>query len=174
MTNHNIANLSWQQFEQLVAASFRRKGFVATLTADGADEGVDIVLTERDNVLLVQCKHWAARPVGVNIVRELFGVMHAKTARKAILATSGLLTPDAHRFCRENSIHCIDAEALPSFIDPAAMPPQHEIVGNRSDLCPLCGAAMVTRTASRSGRRLRGCSRFPACKGTRSTTAASV
>ena len=174
VTQENIANLSWFQFEQLIAASFRRKGFSAELTADGADEGIDIVLRERDNVLLVQCKHWAAEAVTVNVVRELFGVMHAKNARKAILATSGRLTSEARRFCEDNSIYCIDAKSLLSFVDPDAMPPQHEIAANRRDLCPLCGATMVVQTARRSGRRFRGCSRFPACRGTRSVGAASA
>ncbi|MGN8200432.1 restriction endonuclease [Salinisphaera sp. RV14] len=167
VTPENIANLSWLQFEQLIAASFRRKGFSAELTAEGADEGIDIVLRERDNMLLVQCKHWAAVSVGVNVARELFGVMHAKGARKAILATSGRLTPDARRFCNDNAIHCIDAGSLYSFVDPSAMPPQHEIASDRRDLCPLCGAAMVLRRGRQSGRRFRGCSRYPACKGKR-------
>lgn len=167
VTPENIANLSWFQFEQLIAASFRRKGFSAELTAEGADEGIDIVLCERDNVLLVQCKHWAGQSVGVNIARELFGVMHAKSARKAILATSGRLTPEARRFCDENSIYCLDADNLLTFVDPATMPPQHEIAANRRELCPLCGATMVVRTARQSGRPFRGCSRYPACQGKR-------
>ena len=174
VTQENIANLSWFQFEQLIAAGFRQKGFSTELTAEGADEGIDIVLRERDNVLLVQCKHWAGQSVGVNIARELFGVMHAKSARKAILATSGRLTPEARRFCDENSIYCVDADSVLSFVDPAAMPAQHEIAANRRDLCPLCGATMVARTGRQSGRAFRGCSRYPACKGKRFSGAANA
>lgn len=167
VTRENIANLSWLQFEHLIASSFRQKGFSAELTAEGADEGIDIVLRERDNVLLVQCKHWAASTIGVNIARELFGVMHAKGARKAILVTSGRLTTDARRFCKENAIYCIDGDGLISFIDLDAMPPQHEIAADRRSLYPLCGASMLLRTGRQSGRRFLGCSRYPACKGKR-------
>lgn len=172
VTRENIANLSWLQFEALIASSFKRKGFKAELTAEGADEGIDIILRERDNVLLVQCKHWAAYAVGVNVARELFGVMHAKQARKAILATSGRLTADARQFCRQNSIYWIDSERLLSFVDPSVMPAQSEIAADRRDRCPLCGAPMILRTARQSGNRFWGCSRYPVCKGKRFSAAA--
>ncbi|WP_353157450.1 restriction endonuclease [Salinisphaera shabanensis] len=165
--------MSWLQFEHLIAASYRRKGFTAELTAEGADEGVDIVLRERDNVLLVQCKHWNSYQVGVSVARELFGVMHAKRARKAVLATSGRLTVEAERFCRENAIYWLDAKRLPAFIDPAAMPPRSEIAADRDSRCPLCGATMVQRTARKSGHKFWGCVRYPACRGKRFAAARS-
>lgn len=167
VTAENIVNLSWLQFEHLIAASYRRKGFSAELTAEGADEGIDIVLRERDNVLLVQCKHWNSYQVGVSVARELFGVMHAKGARKAVLATSGRLTVEAQRFCKENAIYWLDAQRLPTFIDPAAMPPQAEIAADRDSRCPLCGATMVRRTARQSGQKFWGCVRYPTCRGKR-------
>ena len=167
ITAENITNLSWLQFERLIADSYRRKGFDAELTPEGADEGVDIVLRERDNVLLVQCKHWNSYRVGVSVARELFGVMHAKAARKAVLATSGRLTAEAERFCRHNAIYWLDADRLPGFIDPRAMPPQAEISADRASRCPLCGDAMVARTGRKTGRPFWGCVRYPACRGKR-------
>lgn len=171
LTLANIDNLSWLQFEYLIAASFRKKGFSAELTADGADEGVDIVLRERDNVLLVQCKHWGSYRVGVKIVRELFGVLHAKEARKAILATSGRLTADAWKFCKDNAIYCIDRDKLLTFVDAEAMPPLSEIRSDRASLCPLCGSSMTLRTARQTGKQFHGCSRYPQCRGTRAVRA---
>lgn len=172
VTAENIANLSWLQFERLIADSYRRKGFDAELTPEGADDGVDIVLRERDNMLLVQCKHWNSYRVGVSVARELFGVMHAKGARKAVLATSGRLTDEAERFCRDNAIYWLDADRLPGFIDPRAMPPQAEIAADRGSRCPLCGDSMVARTARKTGRPFWGCSRYPACRGKRFAEAA--
>src|SRR5699024_8769159 len=57
VTLKNIRNLSWLQLEQIVAASFRKRGFDAELTAEGPDGGVDIVLRKSDDISLVQCKH---------------------------------------------------------------------------------------------------------------------
>ena len=78
-----------------------------------------------------------------SVARELFGVMHAKGARKAVLATSGRLTAEAQRFCRDNAIYWLDADRLPGFIDPQAMPPQAEIAADRGSRCPLCSAVGV-------------------------------
>ena len=167
VTRRNIADLSWLQFEHLIAASFRAKGFSAELTCEGADEGIDIVLRERDNVLIVQCKHWLCQRVDVATVRELYGVMHAKNARKAILATSHRLTAEAQRFCQTNAIYCIDADNLMAFIDPAAMPAQADINAERQSRCPLCGAGMVRRVAHKSKQPFFGCSRYPTCRGKR-------
>ncbi|WP_221180142.1 restriction endonuclease [Salinisphaera japonica] len=169
VTADNIANLSWLQFEHLIAASFRAKGFAAEVTPDGADEGVDIVLRERNNVLLVQCKHWLSKPVGVATARKLLGTLHAKNARKAVLATSNHLTPHARVFCNDNAIYVIDADTLVSFIDAGSMPGLRDIDPNRRSRCPLCGSAMVERNARQPGPSFFGCSRFPACRGRRFT-----
>lgn len=168
VTNENMDNLSWLQFEQLVAASFRQMGFDAELTAEGADGGIDIVLRKGGTMSLVQCKHWDNYSVGVKIVRELFGVMHARQAQKAILVTSSQLTGDARRFCEANSIGYFDRGGLLAFVDPAAMPPLYEISKDRSRLCPFCSSPLKLRKARKTGMQFYGCSRYPRCKGTRS------
>lgn len=35
--------------------------------------------------------------------------------------------------------------------------------------CPICGAAMVSRKQAATGQRFWGCSKYPACRGTRNT-----
>ncbi|WP_202962181.1 topoisomerase DNA-binding C4 zinc finger domain-containing protein [Salinisphaera shabanensis] len=79
----------------------------------------------------------------------------------------GELTQAARDFCRENSIYWLDASPLPAFVDPQAMPPQHEIAADRASLCPLCGAQMTLRTAKKTQRPFWRCTRFPACRGKR-------
>ena len=70
-----VDGLSWQRFEQLVGASFERQGFSVKETGNaGADCGVDLELRKGSELHLVQCKHWKALKVGVDVVRELYGV----------------------------------------------------------------------------------------------------
>lgn len=168
----NIDNLDWLQFEQLIADSFGYKGFVAETTADGADGGVDIVLRERDNVLLVQCKHWSGSRVGVKVARELYGVLHARGARRAIVVTSGGLTADARRFCEANAVHYIDRTGLVDVLDPRAMPASRAIDPDRDRRCPLCGSDMIECPVQATGRVFRGCVRYPHCRGTRAAPTA--
>ena len=119
----NIAKLGARQFEQLVAASFRRKGFEVDSTSKNERDGIDLVLRERDKVLLVQCRHGQDAPLDEALVRELAERVHDKPGHKAILATAARLSPAIHAFCREHSIHALDIDRLLLFADPAAMPP---------------------------------------------------
>ncbi|KSQ21593.1 restriction endonuclease [Pseudomonas aeruginosa] len=132
-----IRGLSWQQFEQMVGESFRRKGFSVQETEEGADGGVDLVLNKGSELFLVQCKQWKAAKVGVQVVRELYGVMSACGAAGGFVVTSGSFTPDAFKFARGTSVQLIDGAALalmvkagrderiPTATFPAAGAPKH-------------------------------------------------
>ena len=74
-----LDGISWREFEMLVGEGFRLQGYQVVETGGGgADGGVDLVLTKPGNnggeKFLVQCKQWRAFKVGVDVVRELYGV----------------------------------------------------------------------------------------------------
>lgn len=97
-----LDRLSPRQFEELVASLFRNHGFDVELTAKTKDGGYDIVAISSANLrgetTLIEVKHFAPhRPVGVGVVRALYGVKHFRSARKVILATSSYVSPDAKR-----------------------------------------------------------------------------
>jgi len=168
-----LEGISWQYFELLVGELFRRRGYSVVETVGGADGGVDLVARREGKRLLIQCKHWRARDVGVAVVRELFGVVTARKASGGAVVTGGRFTVEAVKFAREVNIELIDGTML-----------RAEVRGGRGDLprepsiqappdtvgCPICQSSMVRRTARRganSGKAFWGCSRYPACKGTR-------
>lgn len=71
--------MSRQEFEMLVGEAFRLLGYRVVETGGGGpDGGVDLVLIRGTEKFLVQCKQWKATRVGVDVVRELYGVMAAK------------------------------------------------------------------------------------------------
>ncbi len=97
-----LRDLSPREFEELVASLFKNNGFTIELTARTRDGGYDIVMAEHSSLdsgpILVECKHFApGRPVGVGIVRALYGVKVLRSASKAILATSSYVSKDAKR-----------------------------------------------------------------------------
>jgi len=64
-----IRALPWREFELLVAEAYRRKGYrVAERGGGGADGGIDIELRAGGKTLVVQCKRWKTRTVGVAMV----------------------------------------------------------------------------------------------------------
>lgn len=96
-----VAQMSWQDFEALVGEYFRRQGFAAVNHFEaGPDGGVDVLLTKGTDRYLVQCKHWRALRVGVQPVRELYGVMAAQRAAGGFVVTSGTFTDEARQFVR--------------------------------------------------------------------------
>ena len=173
----SIRSLTWREFEQLVGEAYRRQGYdVEETGGGGADGGVDLVLRGHGETVLVQCKQWRERQVGVDKVRELFGVMTAEGATRAILVTSGNFTNDAQSFKVGKPLVLVDGPALAQLLrDVQPARPMAQSAAGRSaapasTACPRCGSPMVLRTAKRGatvGGSFYGCSRYPACKGTR-------
>jgi restriction system protein len=181
-----LDGMSWQQFELLVGEAFRLQGYaVAETGGGGADGGVDLVLTRNGEKFLVQCKQWKAFKVGVNVVRELYGVMAATGAAGGFVVTSGRYTEEATNFASGRNVKLVDGPRLHALIQQArgargathvnetAVRPKPAAAGGGADasqLCPLCSKPMVKRLARRgpnAGGEFWGCTGYPGCKGTR-------
>lgn len=185
----SLRSLSWREFEQLVGEAYRRQGYdVEETGGGGADGGIDLVLRGHGETVLVQCKQWRVLQVGVDKVRELFGVLHAQGATRGFLVTTGTFTNEARSFSAGKPLMLVDGPALAIFVhqvrtspQPATStfhpPPSTDPTAPPSDrppaspaTCPQCGAPMVLRTAKRganAGNNFYGCTRYPACKGIR-------
>ena len=171
------AGLTWSQFERLIREFYRRKGAsVASRGGPMADGDIDLDLTyPTGERLIVQCKHWKNRHVGVKPLRELWGVLDDEKADGAIFVTSGSFSADALTFARGKRMELIDGPKLSAMMAelkrnqpaaPAAEPTQSP----RNPLCPRCESPMVLRTARRganAGEQFWGCSTYPMCQGTR-------
>jgi len=115
-----IDGMSWRQFEQLVGEAFRLQGFaVSEQGGGGPDGGVDLELRRGTELNLVQCKHWRAYKVGVDVVRAHYGVMAARGAAGGCVITSGRFTTDAKRFADGRNLELIEGEQLQVMIRQA-------------------------------------------------------
>ena len=170
-----IDRMSWQDFEILVGEYFRRQGFGVTDNGGGgADGGVDVVLQDGDDRFLVQCKHWRTQRVGVQPVRELYGVMAAHGVSGGFVVTSGDFTEDAVRFADGLALTLVNGKTLLHGIraQVGSGPAATAAADLSTPDCPQCGAAMVLRQArsgANAGRQFWGCSRYAQdrCRGTR-------
>jgi restriction system protein len=111
-SHNSLGNMSWRDFEYLVGEYFRRRQFSVEEAKSGADGGVDLVATKGMEKYLIQCKHWKAHKVGVNVVRELLGVMVGVGATGGFVVTSGEFTEDAIDFAKTNNILMLDGKEL--------------------------------------------------------------
>lgn len=112
----DLMDLSWENFEHLVGEAFRQRGFSVSETSSGPDGGIDLELRKDGELHLVQCKRWRARRVGVEIVRELYGVMSARGAVGGYVVTSGTFSPEARKFAAGRNIELWDGAALKATI----------------------------------------------------------
>jgi restriction system protein len=170
----SIRELSWREFEQLLATAFRRRGFRVDDTGPGPDGGIDLVLHAGNRSLAVQAKHWKTRKVGVGKVRELLGATIAAGCDGAMLVTSGMATAEAKKCAAGNDIDLIEGEELARMILEVQRRPVDQVTPDPNDagvpVCPTCGSDMVRRTARKganAGTTFWGCSTFPHCRGTR-------
>ena len=195
-----LHEMSWREFEHLVGEGFRLQGYQLLETGgNGPDGGVDLVLRRRGEKYLVQCKQWKAFKVGVEIVRELYGVMAARGVAGGFVVTSGNFTAEARAFAAGRNVQLVDGTKLFAMLQQAraaqemargkarAEVPQKPstskdgapagtttgTAAKSAPSCPVCTAEMVSRTARKganAGRAFWGCSSYPACKGTRTAT----
>lgn len=99
-------------FEHLCAELFRAKGYTVKRTGGCGDGGVDLAARREDELVVVQCKRFREKPVGVNLVRELLGAMTAERADHGYLLTTSRFTRDAQDFARGRNLTLVDRRAL--------------------------------------------------------------
>ena len=176
-----LNKLSWQDFERQVGEVYRQRGYqVDEFGGGGADGGVDLRLRRDGTTAIVQCKRWKTYKVGVKPVRELFGVMAAEKADRAMFITSGVYTEEALRFAEGKPLELVDGaqlaemlrqfqtslrQAMASSTTPA-LPlnqPAPSATAPARPKCPRYGSVMVLRRAKsgqHAGKEFWGCSMF--------------
>jgi restriction system protein len=172
----SLRALPWKRFEDLLGEAYRRQGYrVEETLGGGADSGVDLVLCKESRTVLVQCKRHKS-PIGVTVVRELYGVLIDRGAAGAKLVATTNFTPDAVAFAAGKPIELIGSAALLELIrsvqESGNIAPRvtEKDQGQRAPACARCGSEMVMRKArqgANAGQSFWGCSKYPECRGTR-------
>ncbi len=182
----SLKKLSWRKLEYLVAEAYRRKGYkVQENYNTGADGGVDVIISKKGIVTYIQCKHWRDK-VGVKIVRELYGVVNAEGANRAMVVGTSGFTKDAKEFATKTGVILMDGRSLVGLVNQLKKNVRKNVeqqIDNRPSAADIfdtpvlsnpecsCGRIMVKRITKRGankGKVFWGCSAYPDCKETRS------
>jgi hypothetical protein len=102
---HQAYDLHPRRFEELIAELLAREGLEVELTPPQKDGGRDIMAVMNTPLgrylYLVECKRYAKqRPVGVEIVRALYGVVEAERATAGLIITTSRFSQPAQDFHR--------------------------------------------------------------------------
>jgi len=108
------------EFEKEVLRVVKDMGFLADSTARSADGGIDILAHRDDPPLagryIIQCKDWS-KPVPVEVVRELYGVVTARQATEGILITTSRFTKPALEFASGKPLELIDGQQWQEMVE---------------------------------------------------------
>lgn len=96
-----LNDVSPRGFEFLIAALFRKKDYATRVTKQTRDGGADIICTSFSHpikqTVLVECKHYTGT-IGVEVIRQLAGVVSDQGATSGWVVTSGKFSSPAIEF----------------------------------------------------------------------------
>lgn len=96
-----VDDLSWREFEKLIATLLERDGYIVDLMRGTKDGGVDVVATKDMGAagyfksVWQAKKHRIDRRIGIGLLRELADTRLEHGASKALIVTTSYLTRDA-------------------------------------------------------------------------------
>jgi hypothetical protein len=131
-----LRHLNSTEFEWLVGEVFRREGWSIRETGrvDGPDGNIDLVLTRKGERVIVQCKRWQAKPVGVDDIRGFLGTLMRErlASESGIFVTLSNFTQQAQEEAASIGLQLVDGRALHARIEKV----------RQGEPCPRCGSPM--------------------------------
>lgn len=102
-TPQDVYRLTSREYEELIAELVTDFGWKVELTPQSRDGGKDILASYESelgkHLCLIECKKYSwERPIGVSIIRELYGTLMDHQANSSLLVTSSRFSPDAIKF----------------------------------------------------------------------------
>ncbi len=104
-----IDHMTGEEFEALLAAQFRQKGYQAEMTPKSKDYGADLVMRREKKKIVVQAKRYSGK-VGIKAVQEVIGAREYYGADLAIVCTNSFFTSSAKNLAKECHVVLIDRE----------------------------------------------------------------
>jgi restriction system protein len=171
-----LRSLEWKRYEEVCMEYLRIKHCDANVTCTGADGGIDIKVCDKNGNMLAigQCKAWN-KPIGVSLIRELYGVMASERIKVGIFLTTSIFSQDAIEFTKNKTLLLIDADEFVNLINGLDDINKKRIdhVATEGDYstptCVNCDVKMVkrvTKKGTNAGNEFWGCINYPKCKRT--------
>ena len=109
-TIEQMRALTPEDFETLVAETYRAQGHKVEMVGSTGDHGIDLVVhTRRGETWLVQCKKYRGK-VGEPIIRDFYGALRAAEADAGAVVTTGSITEQARLWAEGKPLHLYDGE----------------------------------------------------------------
>lgn len=166
-----IKRLEWKRFETLCVWYYEAMGFTVKTVPHGADGGIDATLYKAGldvPIAVVQCKAWN-KPVKVEPVRALGGVMHAQKVRRGVFwSLAGFVGQPVEKYAAEAGIQLLDGADIVERILALDQNTQATLLARAfkgdydTPTCAACGVKMIAREGK--GGPFWGCRNYPSCR----------
>ena len=99
----HIKQMNGREFELFMDYLFKMVGYRSDLTKSTNDKGKDIILTEDDRKIYVECKCWDENnaDIGRPILQKLIGSCASDNIKEAIIVTTSNYNKNAINYCKE-------------------------------------------------------------------------
>jgi restriction system protein len=169
-----LLSLEWKRYERICKELLlieHKNRFNVELTPMGADGGIDLKVTNAKHKVIAigQCKAWN-NPVGVSLIRELYGVMASERVEIGYFFTTSSFSHDAIQFTKGKKIKLFDGNQQIKMLLTLPLAQQANLIKIATEgdyttpTCPSCDKKMIKRTGERG--EFWGCVNYPRCKTT--------
>jgi restriction system protein len=110
-----VRSMSGARFEVFVADLFRAMGYRAVVLGGAGDQGVDVIVSRRDERVAVQCKNYKRR-VGNRPVQEVFAGARLHRCEEAWVVAPAGFTSGAIALARSTGVSLFDADSVRKWI----------------------------------------------------------
>ena len=104
-----IDAMTGEEFEQYLGHLFKKRGFKVSYTKASGDYGADLILEDREDIIVVQAKRYSGS-VGVKAVQEIVGALKMYEATQAWVVTNSYFTKQAETLALTNEVYLIDRD----------------------------------------------------------------
>ena len=126
-----ISRLNGAEFEDLMAAVYRKKGYQVEKVGGPGDHGADLIAHKLNEVMCIQCKRWGPSfNVGNQTVKDMVAAIRAYGATKGILVTTTSLTKAAEDLAgRMTELEVVVGPQVIALMEEVGFSPEEEIKG---------------------------------------------
>lgn len=106
-----IDRMRGEEFEEYLAAHFRKLGYKVKLTPKSNDFGADLILTKEGRKIVVQAKRYREK-IGVKAVQEIIGAKGYYKADKMMVLSNSFYTSGAKKLAEANEVELWDRNTI--------------------------------------------------------------
>lgn len=109
-----IDRMKGDEFEEYLAAHFRKLGYRVSLTPKSNDYGADLIIKKDGESIVVQAKRYRDK-VGIKAIQEIIGAKGYYKADKMMVVTNSYFTSAAYKLAAANDVTLWDRNSINQF-----------------------------------------------------------